>query len=75
MYPLVDPIHAIYCGRKSIGFGLNDLRIVNKSEKNGKNFIMFPCSYCEVNCSKGGKTKKLVNTLSGSHDSKKFKIT
>lgn len=75
MYPLVDPTHAIYCGSKSIGFGLNDLRIVNKSEKTPKNFILFPSSYSDTNSDKGGlKNKKLVNTLSGSHDSKKFRI-
>jgi hypothetical protein len=63
-YQLMDPKYAIYCGRKSIGFGKNDFRIVNHSSKHSKNYIGFPSSY-----SNGVHlpTKKSSLLLSGSH--------
>lgn len=70
-YQLTDPKHAIYCGRKSIGFGKSDIRIVNHSSKHSKNYIGFPSSYTNGAYLPGKKTSMI---LSGSHDSSYFKI-
>lgn len=71
-YQLLEPKYAIYCGSKSIGFGKNDIRIVNHSEKHSKNYIGFPSSY---NNGLYLPIKKSSLSLSGSHDSVHFKIT
>lgn len=67
----MDPKHAIYCGTKAIGFGKNDLRIVNHCNKHQKNYIGFPSSY---NNGTYLPIKKSALILSGSHDSLHFKV-
>lgn len=71
-YQLLNPKYGIYCGNRSIGFGKNDLRIVNHCQKYSKNYIGFPNSY---NNRLYLPIKKSSLTLSGSHDSSHFKIT
>ena len=70
-YQLIDPKYGIYCGKRSIGFGKNDLRISNHSQKHAKSYIGFPSSY---NNKLYLPNKKSCLTLSGSHDNIHFKI-
>lgn len=70
-YELLDPKYGIYCGNKSIGFGKDDLRIINHSQKHSKNYIGFPNSYNNGNYL---PVKKSSMILSGSHDSNYFKV-
>lgn len=67
----MDPKYGIYCGNTSIGFGKSDLRVSNSSQKHAKSYIGFPSSY---NNNLYLPNKKSSLTLSGSHDSVRFKI-
>jgi hypothetical protein len=44
-YELRNPEEAIYCGRRSIGFGKGDLKILDKGHILRKNHCKFPASY------------------------------
>lgn len=44
-YTLNKPEEAIYCGKKSLGFGKGDLKILEKGNAIRKNYCKFPVSY------------------------------
>ncbi len=70
-YQLLEPKYAIYCGKNTIGFGKNDLRIVNHGHKDPKNSIGFPSSF---NNGLYLPIQKSSLVLSGSRHSSHFKI-
>ncbi len=70
-YQLLEPKYAIYCGKNTIGFGKNDLRIVNHGHKHPKNSIGFPSSF---NNGLYLPIQKSSLVLSGSRHSSHFKI-
>lgn len=44
-YELRKPDEAIYCGRKSIGFGKGDLKLLDSAHRIRKSYCKFPTSY------------------------------
>lgn len=70
-YQLLEPKFAIYCGKNSIGFGKEDLRIINHAHKHNKNFIGFPSTF---NNGLYLPVQKSSLILSGSRHSHHFKI-
>ena len=68
---MLNPQHAIYCGRNSIGLGRKDLRIVKQGDKKNKNYMGFPDSF---NNGKYLQVRKSSLELTGSKESSYFKI-
>jgi hypothetical protein len=72
-YELLKPGEAIYCGRKSIGFGRKDLRIRESVKGERRSFCKFPVSY-NYSRSPYQAISKTGMDLVGSRYSQMFKV-